>query len=129
MAELDFRQMPKWMPEALEIQALIDTWARSYEVPREAIIRQIGLAYAWAQSNKKRAPKKQVTRFLNNWMRLAQKHGNLVKEHKNYEEKVVQEDMTFEEMQEIRRKNLGNRRSSAESVHSLRLHSIDAEKE
>lgn len=129
MDDIDFYTMPLWMPDALDIMALINTWAKAYEVPREAIIRQIGLAYAWAQSNKKKAPKKQITRFLNSWMRLAKKHGNLVTEHKNYQETETQEDLTFEEMVAIRKKNLGNRRSPAQSVHALRLHSIDAEKE
>lgn len=57
--------------------ALIESWARAYEVPREAIIRQIPIAYAWSQSNKNKGPRTQITRFLFTWMRHAKKYGNL----------------------------------------------------
>lgn len=109
MDELNFHQMPKWMPEALQIQMMIDVWARGYDVPREAVIRQIPIAYAWAQSNPKKAPRKNILRYLNTFMRKAQEFGNL---------KVpaprpaalptdLAVDMTPEEMVEIRKKNMG----------------------
>lgn len=110
--ELDFRRMPKWMPEALDIMAMIETWARAYEVPREAIIRQIPIAYAWAQSNKNKAPKKLVLRYLNNFMRKAKEFGNLTVQARTLPPppRVESEpDMSFEEMQEIRRGNMGQR--------------------
>ena len=109
MTDLDFRLMPKWMPEALEIQALIETWARAYDVPREAIIRQIPIAYAWCMSNKNKQPKKNVIRFLFNFMRKAKEFGNLTVAPKQnlYKEEKTDDDMTIEEMQEIRRRNLG----------------------
>ena len=78
MSELDFHQMPKWMPEALEVMALVETWAKAYEVGREAILRHIPIAYAWCQSNPKNAPKRNVTRFLHTWMRNAKKWNNLI---------------------------------------------------
>lgn len=109
MPDLDFRLMPKWMPEALEIQALVDTWARAYEVPREAILRQIPIAYAWAQSNKKAGPKKHVIRYLFNFMRKAKEFGNLTVKAKEiiFKEQPVADDLTFEEMVEIRKRNMG----------------------
>lgn len=108
MPDLDFRAMPKWMPEALEIQALIDTWAWAYQVPREAIIRQIPIAYAWAQSNKNKAPKKNVIRYLFNFMRKANEFGNLkIREpEKTYKEAHPEEDMSVDEMISIRKQNM-----------------------
>lgn len=83
MNELDFKSMPKWMPEALEIMMLIEVWAKAYEVPREAIIRQIPIAYAWSQSNGKKAPKKHIVRFLFTWMKSAKRWGNLAPREPN----------------------------------------------
>lgn len=99
------------MSDALEIQALVETWARAYEVPREAVIRQIPIAYAWCMSNKNKQPKKNVIRFLFNFMRLAKKYGNLTTtEKKLYQEApAAAEDMSFEEMRQIRLKNMGGR--------------------
>jgi len=100
--------MPKWMPEALMIMGLIDEWATAYEVPREAIERQIPIAYAWALSNPKRAPKKQIMRFLHSWMKSAKKWGNLTTEpvDLHYHDNPLEPDMTIEEMREIARRNL-----------------------
>lgn len=111
MSELNFQQMPKWIPEALEIQALVETWARAYEVPREAIIRQIPIAYAWAMSNKNKAPKKNIIRYLFNFMRKAKEFGNLTVAPKSqiYKEEIVEEDMTIEEMRKIREENMGRK--------------------
>lgn len=108
MDDPDFRQMPLWMPEALDIMALVGTWAQAYEVPRDAIVRQIPIAYAWARANKKQAPKKQITRFLHTWMRNAKKWGNLVvaQPDRRYKDSIPDEDMTFEEMIAIRQKNM-----------------------
>ena len=99
--------MPKWMPEACDIMALTETWARAYQVPREAIVRQIPLAYAWCLSNTKKAPKKQITRFLYTWMKNAQRWGNLrVPAPVQRREPDPEGDMTVEEMREIRRRNM-----------------------
>lgn len=104
--DLDFRLMPKWMPEALEIQALVDTWARAYKVPREAIVRQIPIAYAWAMSNKNKAPKTRVLRFLHTFMRKAKEFGNLTVETKkqNFKEAkpVDEEVMTSDDFRRMR---------------------------
>ncbi len=109
MTELDFRAMPKWMPEAIEIMALVETWAKAYGVPREAIVRQIPIAYAWAQSNKKKAPKRNILRFLFNWMQQAKRWGNLkVPEKPQVRAPDPAPDMTVEEMIAIRKANMGN---------------------
>lgn len=111
MNELNFRQMPQWMPEALEIQMLVDVWAQAYEVPREAVIRQIPIAYAWAMSNKKKAPKKRVTRFLHTFMKKAKEFGNLTVKSKDVyrEEKPDSEVMTAEDFQRMR-ENIGRKK-------------------
>ncbi len=110
MPDLDFRQMPEWMPDALEIQALVNTWARAYDVSPEAIKRQIPIAYGWAVSNKNKAPKKNVIRYLFNFMRKAKEFGNLVEKSidRTYHETLPEEEMSVEEMKAIREKNMGN---------------------
>lgn len=70
--------MPRFGKHQYEIVGLITEWARAYEVEPAAIERQIPIAHAWINSNPKKAPKKDPVRFLNNWMRLAKKMGNLV---------------------------------------------------
>jgi hypothetical protein len=109
MTDLDFKTMPKWMPEALEIQMLVDVWARAYEVPREAIVRQIPIAYAWAMSNKNKAPKTRICRYLHMFMKKAKEYGNLTVKPKGspYKEASVKDDLTYEEMVEIRKRNMG----------------------
>lgn len=109
-APIDFEKLPRFKPHAMKIFPLIEEWAAAYDVPREAIIRQLSWAHGWCLSNPKRAPKKDIVRFLFNWMRLAKKMGNLVTE------KVVaprpqdeEPDMSFEEMVEIRKQNMGGR--------------------
>lgn len=99
--------MPGFMPEALEIMTSIDDWAKAHQVPREAIIRQIPIAYMWTRSNKKRAPKKNIMRFLDNWFKRAKEHHNLTSQqpvHK-YVDNVPEEDMSIDEMIAIRKRN------------------------
>jgi hypothetical protein len=91
--KLDWRNMKMWAPESIEIMALLNDWSRAYEVPIEMIERQIPIAYGWCLSNKKKAPKKNIIRFLFNWMRLAKKHGTLDISHK----KMYKEDRPPEE--------------------------------
>lgn len=99
------------MPYSLEIMALIDTWARAYRVPREAIIRQIPIAFAWSKSNKNKAPKKNVIRFLFNFMRKAQEFGNLrVPPAAGPQPKDLETDLTYEEAVAIRKQNMGGAR-------------------
>lgn len=63
----------------MQIVLLIDEWARAYDVPRSEIIRQLPWAHGWCVTNPKKAPKKNVVRFLFNWLRKANQMGNLKK--------------------------------------------------
>jgi hypothetical protein len=72
-----FRNLPKFKNDTLRIISLIPEWSRAYAVPESAIIHQLAYAHGWILTNPKKAPKKDVVRFLFNWMRAAQKHGNL----------------------------------------------------
>ena len=74
---LYFSRMPRFKKDAFKIFSLIDEWACAYEARREDILRQLPIAHAWVMSNPKRAPKSQIGRFLNAWMRTAKKFGNL----------------------------------------------------
>lgn len=106
--QIDFEKLPRFKPQSMMILTLIGQWSHAFGVPEDAIIDQIYTAHAWASSNPKKAPKKNMTRFLWSWMRQAKSYGNLVvpksKTPKRIEPDIV-EDMTFEEMQEIRRRN------------------------
>lgn len=105
---MDFNQLPRFKKHQFEIVSLISEWAAAYEVNPAAIERQIPIAHAWANSNPKRAPKKDPVRFLYNWMRLAKQHGNLIAERRKtvrQEEVQTEPMMTQEEMDEIKRRN------------------------
>jgi len=109
---LDFEKLPRFKNEASRIVALIPEWANAYEVPSQVIIRQLGFAHGWIGSNPKRAPKHDVVRFLNNWMRKAHEFGNLTVDKPQKAAALPQEpepDMTFEEMVAIRRRNFPQR--------------------
>ena len=108
MEELDFREFPKWMPNSLEIMALVDVWAKAHEVSRGAIIRQISIAYAWTQANPKKAPKRLIARFLHSWMAQAKRYGNLKVKAEPWKPSAPEPEceMTIEEMRAIRRKNM-----------------------
>lgn len=95
----------------------------SVSCPSVDIRSQIGWAHAWCVANPKKAPKKDYARFLNTWMVNEQKkatspikapgwHTSLgrepVKRQLEYE-KTYKEEMTFEEMQQIRQQNLGDK--------------------
>lgn len=96
---LNFDSMPLFKPHAYKIFKLIPQWAMAYGVSEKAIIKQIPIAHAWIQSNPGKGPKKQVTRFLFNWMRRAKEFGNL-KEDSNFkayvEERPKDEDLPDE---------------------------------
>ena len=106
--ELDYLKLPRFKADAFKISNLIPQWAEAYEVSTAAIVRQIPIAHAWADSNPKKAPKTNVTRFLHTWMRNAKKYGNLVSApvDRAYHDNPPEADMTIEEMQEIRRRNM-----------------------
>lgn len=107
---LDFEQFPRFKMASFQIVTLIPQWAKAYEVETEAIIRQIPIAHAWCNSNPKKAPKTNPVRFLHNWMRIAKKMGNLVSRQpdRRYKEQATEEDMSVEEMIEIRKRNMAH---------------------
>lgn len=93
---------------------LLMAWRMS--CPNVNIRSQLGWAHAWCVANPKKAPKKDYARFLNTWMQGEQKKSQgpiklpaptqeALKRQKEFEE-GYQQDMTFAEMQEIRRKNM-----------------------
>ena len=107
--ELDFERLPKFKHQALQIISLIMEWSAAHHVSRDAVIDQIYTAHAWVCSNPKKAPKKLITRFLYSWMNQAKRYGNLKIKEKPIQrpaEAVSDDSMTFEEMQEIRRRNM-----------------------
>ena len=102
---LDFDKLPRFTKDKFEIITMTSEWAYAYQVDPEAILRQIAIAHAWCESNKKLAPRKNVVRFLHNWLRLAKKHGNLVAQHKTYQDTTASNDMSVAEMIAIRKAN------------------------
>jgi hypothetical protein len=91
---------------------MIPQWAEAFETSEAAVIRQLAWAHGWIDCNPKKAPKKDVMRFLWNWMRTAKKMGNLVESQLNLRERSALEhneanyDMTYEEMVAIRKQNM-----------------------
>lgn len=106
--EIDFEKLPRFKPFAMTIMTLVPQWADAYEVPRDAIVNQIYIAHAWADSNPKKSPKKNMPRFLFSWMASAKRYGNLRTPQKPPAPRAPEpeRDMTVEEMREIRRRNM-----------------------
>lgn len=75
---IDFDQLPRFKKHQFEIVSRVTEWANAFEVPYEAVERQIPIAHAWCNSNPKKSPKKDPVRFLNNWMRIARNMGSMV---------------------------------------------------
>ena len=110
MQEDIFINFPRFKEHSFRIVSLIPEWARAYQVPEQAILRQLSYAHAWINANPRKAPKRDPVRFLFNWMRLAQKYGNLkVPEPSKKVQPEKEPDMSFEEMVSIRKRNLGER--------------------
>lgn len=93
---------------------LLMAWRQS--CPDVNIRSQLGWAHAWCVANPKKAPKKDIPRFLNNWMQSEQKKAgspirmperslSALERQKQFEASHV-DDMSPEEMAEIRRKNM-----------------------
>lgn len=96
---------------------LLMAWRMS--CPDVNIRSQLGWAHAWCVANPKKAPKKDFARFLNYWMQGEQKKAlspirapimtkAALDRQKEFEQNH-QDDMTFEEMQEIRRRNMADK--------------------
>lgn len=107
---LDFSVLPRFKVQAYSIIQMIPVWAQALQVDEQAIIRQIAWAHGWCESNKAKAPKKNMVRFLFNWMVRAKKLGNLVSvtKHDLYKEPEpegeVMDGDDFKRMREALRK-------------------------
>ena len=114
---IDFSQAPRFKPFQFQIVTLVPEWARAFEVEPAAIERQIPIAHVWMVSNPKKAPKKDMIRFLNNWMRIAKKMGSLVKappplyQEKPPDDEVMTADDFKRMREEITRSRLKNNRA------------------
>lgn len=106
---IDWNFLPRFKASQFTILCLIPEWAAAYEVDPAAIERQLPIAHIWCQSNPKRAPRRDVVRFLHNWMRIAKERGTLVTQEpdRKYRETIPEADMSIEEMIEIRKQNMG----------------------
>lgn len=87
---LDLESLKRFRDHKFKIFNMIPEWAKAYGVPEAAILRQIPFAHAWCNANPTKAPKKDPVRFLNNWLRIAQRMGSLVAHQSNrtYREKI-----------------------------------------
>lgn len=74
---MDFNLLPRFKAFQFEIITRVPEWARAYEVDPPEIERQIPIAHAWCQNNRRKAPKKDIMRFLNSWMGIAKRSGSL----------------------------------------------------
>jgi hypothetical protein len=74
----DFSKLPRFRKHAHRVIELVPQWAMAYQVDELAIWRQLPIAHVWCEANPDKAPKKNVIRFLNSWMRQARSFGNLV---------------------------------------------------
>lgn len=91
----------------LEIEDLARNWKELY---KDLDIRaQLILANNWCLGNPTKAPKYQMIRFLNGWMKIANQWAQKIPKHELYkEEKPAEEDMLtaddFKRMRESIRK-------------------------
>ena len=106
--DLDFTKMPRFSKDSMKIWKLIPEWSLAHQVEPQAIISQLYTAHAWIESNPKKAPKRLITRFLHSWMAQAKRYGNLKVKAEPWKPAPPEPegDMTIEELQEIRRKNM-----------------------
>lgn len=106
---IDFSHLPRLKPFQFEITCKLSEWARTFEVDEVEIERQILYAAGWIQNNPKKAPKKDMMRFLYNWLLIAKRKGSLIAKRQDitYKEKPSEDDeeLSLDEMREIRRRN------------------------
>lgn len=74
---MNFVSLPRFEKHQIKILELIPKWEMLYQCPRSTIENQIITSHVWCDANAERAPKKQVTRFLNSWMSIANRMGHL----------------------------------------------------
>lgn len=111
---MDFEKLPRFKGFQLDIHCQIPVWADAYRVEQTEIERQIDMAHVWAVNNPKRAPRKDIMRYLNNWMALAEQKGSMRRQDRRsgQDRRVVnpdpEPDMSYEEMVEIRKRNFAS---------------------
>lgn len=105
---LNFDILSRFSNYQFQIVCQIPIWASCYKAEPEEIERQILIAHAWCENNPGKAPRKNVMRFLNNWMSLADRKSTMRRTSKPVIRAPDPEpDMSFEEMVAIREKNMG----------------------
>ena len=116
--DLDFTKMPRFAKDSMKIWQLIPEWAYAYQVDAQAIISQLYTAHAWIESNPRKAPKRLMTRFLHSWMAQAKRYGNLKVQSEPWKptQPEPEPEMSFEELQRIRRENMPNYRGGLKNV-------------
>lgn len=105
---MDIEKLGRFRNFMMPIIIQIPIWAQAYKVENEEIERQILLAHAWAENNPKRAPKKDMLRYLNNWMSIADVKGSMRRGVSAPIKRAPEPepDMTPEEMHEITLRNM-----------------------
>lgn len=105
---IDFDKFARFRGFQMQIVCRIPEWVDIFDVPQGEIERQLALAHGWADNNPKKAPKTNMMRYLYNWLLIAQRKGSLLKKpRENWSEEKTSDEMSFEEMREIRRRNMG----------------------
>jgi hypothetical protein len=126
---IDFSKLPLFAKSLYQVVEGVGRWAEVYGTSQEAIERQILLAHEWLVSNK--TTRKNVTRFLFNWMRIAKEMGNLTVSAKRESFKEAKPDekevMTGEDFRRLKAA-LPPRRSDP-SLARLRAASIPTTEE
>jgi hypothetical protein len=108
---IDLSAAPKFQESLVEITQKIPQWAETFKVEYQEIERQIGFAVGWALINPRKAPKKNVMRFLFNWFLIADRKGSMRRTAKVApREPDPEPDMSIAEMIAIRKKNFGELR-------------------
>lgn len=95
---LDFDRMPRFKPFHFEIVTRLTEWAETFDTTPAEIERQIGLSWGWIVNNPKKGPKKNIMRYLYNWMLIAQRKGSLLKRpRENFKETKIDENAVMDE--------------------------------
>ena len=106
---IEFNFLPRFKEFQFQVVCQVPVWARVFEVDPKEVERQIMVAHAWIDNNPRKAPKN-ILRFLNNWMSIADRKGSLRKVGRTLPPRAMdpEPDMSIEEMIAIRKKNFGD---------------------
>lgn len=102
---MDFMKLPRFKSQAVEIVCKMPEWAETFKVDVAEIERQMGFAHGWADNNPKKAPKKNMIRYLYNWMLIAERKNSLRKRKvENFKENRADDNeiMTGEDWKRMR---------------------------